>query len=72
MAASVAWSATIGEALLVAHVIASSRANGIGGLIVKFDAVWWWLELDDSILDAQARRWLAGFGRSLRQTAREG
>ena len=56
MAAINAWSATIDEALLVAHAIGRSRATSSDGVIVKFDAVRWWLELDESILDAQARR----------------
>ena len=64
------WSATIDAAMLVADRIAKTPAHGIEGLVVKFDATWWFLVLDDSILDAHAARWLAAFGRSLRRVAR--
>ena len=61
------WSATIDAAMLLAERIAKTPAHGIDGLVVKFDAAWWYLVLDDSILDANAARWLAAFGRSLRR-----
>ena len=48
------WSATIDAAMQVADRIAKTPAHGIEGLVVKFDAAWWFLVLDDSILDANA------------------
>jgi len=52
--AAAAWSQTIEDALEIATKIAQQPAHDLDGLNVKFSAIWWWLVLDDSILDACA------------------
>jgi hypothetical protein len=68
-AAHRAWSDTVGEALEVAEAISRERARDVGELLVHFEATWWWIVEDDSVLDADARRWLERFRRSLRWLA---
>ncbi|MEO7221635.1 MAG: hypothetical protein ABIY37_04110 [Devosia sp.] len=53
----------------MANLIARLPATNLNGLAVKFDAIWWWLEQDDSVLDAAATRWLRRFGLALRRLA---
>lgn len=63
------WSNSVDATLEVSEVISRVPARDLESLATKFEAVWWWLVEDDSILDASARRWLARFRRSLRQLA---
>ena len=67
--AAAAWSQTIEDALEIATEMAQQPAHDLDGLNVKFRAIWWWLVLDDSILDASAKRWLRAFSKSLGQVA---
>jgi hypothetical protein len=39
--------------------------------VIKFDATWWWIVEDESLLDDRVRLWLMRFRRSLRQLARD-
>jgi len=54
--ASATWSQTVEDAFAIATEIAQQPAHDLDGLNVKFSAIWWWLVLDDSILDACANR----------------
>jgi hypothetical protein len=63
------WSQTIEDAFAIATEIAQQPAHDLDGLNVKFSAIWWWLALDDAILDASAKRWLRAFGKSLARAA---
>ena len=64
-----AWSKAVDEALSIADAISLEQATTLADLLVQFDAIWWWVVEDDSILDASARRWLRRFHRSLRELA---
>ena len=45
-------------------------ANEHGELVIKSDAICWWVAEDDSILDAAVRRWLLRLRKSMRRLAR--
>jgi hypothetical protein len=64
------WSATVDQALHTAEIISREPAHGLAGLVVKFDAAWWWIIEDDTLLDDRARVWLMRFRRSLHRLAR--
>ena len=64
-----AWSETVDEALRIADAISREQAATLSDLLIQFDAIWWWVVEDDSILDASARRWLPRFRRSMRGLA---
>lgn len=64
------WSDTIEAALRSAEQISQEPGSDIHDLVSKFEAAWWWLIEDDSILDATAKRWLLRFRRELRRLAR--
>lgn len=68
-AAHLSWSDTIDEALGIAEAISRQRPRDIAELAMQFEALWWWLVEDDSILDGSARRWLGRFRRALRHLA---
>jgi hypothetical protein len=55
------------EALAIGRDITRLPAHDLGGLVAKLEPLWWWIKLDDSILDAEAARWLASFRRELRR-----
>ena len=61
-----AWSDAVDDALQIAEAISLHQAHDLGALTIQFEAMWWWIVEDDSILDASARRWLRRFRRSLR------
>ena len=61
-----AWSEAVDEALRIADAISRKQAATLAELLIQFDAIWWWLIEDDSILDASAKHWLKLFRRSLR------
>ena len=63
------WSDAVDDALRVAEAISRERPRDLGELLIQFEATWWWLIEDDSVLDGTARRWLRRFRRSLRQLA---
>ena len=66
-AAHTTWSNTVDEALRIAEAISREPAHDLAELATKFEALWWWIVEDDSVLDATTRRWLARFRRSLIQ-----
>jgi hypothetical protein len=49
------WSDTIGGALHSAEAISREPTGDLNGLVVKFDAAWWWIIEDNSLLDDTAR-----------------
>lgn len=61
------WSDAVEMTLKIVDAISREQAHDLGELRVQFDAIWWWIVEDDSLLDASARRWLRGFRRSLHQ-----
>jgi hypothetical protein len=65
------WSNTIDEALTIAEEISRHQASSLNELHIKFEAIWWWIVEDDSVLDGAARRWLGRFRRSLHHLATE-
>jgi hypothetical protein len=54
-----AWSDAVDEALKIAEVISRQQAHDIEELAIQFEATWWWIVEDDSVLDGSARRWFA-------------
>ena len=64
-----AWSEAVDEAITIADAISRERATSLSDLLIQFDAIWWWVIEDDSILDANAGHWLRRFRRSLRGLA---
>jgi hypothetical protein len=59
------------DALGIVETISAEPAHDLRELLVKFDAVWWWVKEDDNVLDGSTRRWLVRFRRSLRGLARD-
>jgi hypothetical protein len=68
-AAAREWSATIDQILRIAETISREPAHDLVELAIKFEAAWWSIVEDDSLLDETARRWLLRFRRSLRHLA---
>lgn len=64
-----AWSETIDEALVIAEAISRQQPRSLSELAMQFEAIWWWIIEDDSVLDGSTRRWLGRFRRSLRRLA---
>jgi hypothetical protein len=56
-----AWSHAIDDTLIAADAISRQQPHNVDQLLVRFEAVWWWIDLDDSVLDGSARRWLQRF-----------
>ena len=69
-AAHTDWSKAVDDALQIAEAISREPAHNITELATKFEAMWWWIIEDDSILDVTTRQWLARFRRSLIRLAR--
>lgn len=66
------WSDTMDDALKVADAISREQARDIGELLLQFDAIVWWIAVDDNVLDGATRHWLKRFRRSLRKLAAQG
>jgi len=64
-----AWSAAIDASLAVAEAISRTPADDLEGLLVKYEALWWWMNEDNSVLDASLKRWFSRFRRDLRRLA---
>ncbi len=64
-----AWSDSVDEALRISEAMSRQQARQLAELAIQFEAVWWWIVEDDSVLDGSARRWLSRFRRSLRRLA---
>lgn len=64
-----AWSDTVDEALEIAEAMSRQQARNLAEVAMQFEAAWWWIVEDDSVLDAGMRRWLRRFRRSLRRLA---
>ena len=63
------WSGTMDEIEDVTDQIVRSPAGDLSDLAVKFRAVLWLIECNDSLLDSSDRRRLRRFGRELGQLA---
>jgi hypothetical protein len=66
------WSDAVEEALTIVEAISMAPVHDLRGLLIQFEATWWWIREDDNVLDGSTRRWLGRFRRSLRRLAREG
>ena len=64
-----AWSDAVDDALQTAEAISHARPADLGELLIQFEVCWWWLDMDDNVLDGSTRRWLGRFRRSLRRLA---
>lgn len=67
-----AWSEAVDDALRTVEAISMVPVHDVQGLLIQYEAVWWSINEDDSMLDASTRRWLWRFRRSLRRLVREG
>ena len=63
------WSGAIEDALAAIERISGERPSDFHGLLLQYEAIWWWISEDDSVLDRSTRRWLMRFRRSLRRLA---
>jgi hypothetical protein len=61
----------VDHAFHTAEIISREPAHDLTGLAIKFDAAWWWIVEDESLLDETARLWLIRFRRSLHRLARD-
>jgi hypothetical protein len=61
----------VDEALDLARQITLLPAHDIEELAIKFEALWWWARLDDSILDDELVKWFGRFRRDLNALARK-
>lgn len=66
------WSDAVKDALRIIEEISKAPVHDLRGLLIQFDATWWWIGEDDNVLDGSTRRWLGRFRRSLRGLATEG
>ena len=64
-----AWSIAIDDALAAADALSLERPADIHDLLLQYDAIWWWIREDASVLDESTRRWLGRFSRNLRRLA---
>jgi hypothetical protein len=59
----------VDEALKIAEAISRQQPHDLADLVVQFESTWWWIVMDDSVLDGSSRRWLRRFRRGLRRLA---
>ena len=64
-----AWSDAIDDTLRLVDAISRERPRDLVELLIQFNAIWWWISEDDSVLDSSTRKWLGRFRRSLRRLA---
>lgn len=62
-----AWSDSVDKALEIAEAMSRQQSHDLAELAMQFEAIWWWIIEDDSVLDGGTRRWLRRFRRSLRR-----
>ena len=60
------WSSTMDEIATLIEQMAASPAPDASSLAVKFDAILWQIEINESLLDRGDLRRLRRFGRDLR------
>lgn len=65
------WSDAVDDALGIVEEISKAPVHELRGLLIQFEATWWWIGADDNVLDESTRRWLGRFRRSLRGLATE-
>ncbi|MEO8758846.1 MAG: hypothetical protein ABI398_13980 [Devosia sp.] len=63
------WSTTFDEALSLVDRIAKMPADGLDGLAIKIEAVVWFLDSTDAVLDVKGLRQLRGLAREARLMA---
>ena len=66
------WSDAMDGALTIVEAISTAPVRDLRGLLIQFEATWWWIKEDDNVLDGSTRRWLGRFRRSLRTLTKEG
>lgn len=66
------WSDAVDDALTIVEAISTAPVHDLRGLLVQFEATWWWIREDDNVLDGGTRRWLRRFRRSLRRLVQQG
>jgi hypothetical protein len=59
------WSRSVAECETVAERIIATKANGLGGVAIKYRALVWLLVDDDALRDRRVRRQVLAFGREL-------
>lgn len=64
-----AWSECVDASLGIVDSISGQPAHTPADLFIQFEAIWWWIVEDDSILDVGTKRWVVRFRRSLRRLA---
>lgn len=67
-----AWSEAVDDALSTVEAISVVPIHDLRELLIVFETIWWWVRLDDNVIDGGTRRWLGRFRRSLRRLDREG
>jgi hypothetical protein len=55
-----AWSDQVDEALEIAEAMSRQQANDLAELASQYEAIWWWLIEDDSVLEGSAEGWRWG------------
>jgi hypothetical protein len=63
------WSTTVDEAAQIVSRLASTPATSIEDLAIKFGAILWSIETNDSLLDSGDGRRLRAFGREFLRLA---
>jgi hypothetical protein len=64
-----AWSDAIEDTLRIVEAISREQPRDLADLLIQYEAIWWWIVEDDSVLDTSTRRWLRRFRRALRSLA---
>jgi len=63
------WSDAVDKTVRTAEEISRRHTDSLSELVMQFDAIWWWIDLDDNVLDATTQRWLNRLRRSMRRLA---
>ena len=63
------WSDAIDDTLRTAEAISREQPLSLNDLLVRYEAIWWWINDDDNVLDGSTHRWLTRFRHSLRRLA---
>ena len=64
-----AWSDAVEDTLGIVEIISRERPRDLADLLIQYEAIYWWISEDDSVLDTGTRRWLGRFRRAIRSLA---
>jgi hypothetical protein len=64
-----AWSDALEDTLRIVDIISRGQPRDLADLLIQYEAIWWWISEDDSVLDTGTRRWLRRFLRAIRSLA---